>query len=669
MVSKNPVLFFLILIPIITIIGCNKSQKKEKSPSGTEHLSLEDQSDIAIIGYPIQPIDIRQVKLNDAFWLPLIKRIQEKTIAYAIEKCVEEGRLENFLIAGGKMEGAVRGEMPFDDTDVYKVIEGASNSLITAPDLKLSSLLDSLIAIIAVGQEPDGYLTTWRTIDPGAPPAEWVKVEKPKRWDYLYMSHELYNAGHLYEAAYTHYKATGKPNFLDVALKNADLIVKTFGEGEGKIGAVPGHEIIETGLIKLYLVTGKQEYLEMARYFLDSRGNPDTHKLFGSYAQDHLPVTEQEELVGHAVRAVYLYAAMVDIAAIYKDSAYLEASKRLWRNMVEKKMYITGGIGALRDGEAFGANYELPNLTAYSETCAAIGNVYWNHRLHSLTGEADYFDIIERTLYNGLISGISLDGTRFFYPNPLASDGEYNFNKGACTRQSWFDCSCCPTNLIRFLPSMPGLIYSKQQDTVYINLYAGNNATINLNTIPVRVAQSTDYPWNGNVVIDIHPRQVHTFTVKLRIPYWLKGKVTAGDLYQYTNTSIPQATVQLNERIITPSEKDGYWIITRDWMPGDQIQLNLPMTVKQVVANQLVKENQGKVALEYGPIVYAVESIDNPDTFDDIAISLDEAIRVKWQADLLNGVNVLQNDQLTAIPYYSWSNRGVNKMKVWLDRK
>ncbi len=326
--------------------------------------------------YPIRPVDIRNVKATDAFWLPIIKRVQEKTVEYAIDKCAEEGRLDNFLIAGGKMEGTVKGAMPFDDTDVYKIIEGASNSLISAPNAELENLLDSLIGIIALGQEEDGYLTTWRTIDPAKPPAPWVVVKEGKRWESLAMSHELYNAGHLYEAAYTHYKATGKRNFLDIALKNADLIAETFGEGEGKIGAVPGHQIIETGLIKLYQATGKESYLQLAKYFLDKRGNPENHELYGPYSQDHLPVTEQDEVVGHAVRAVYMYAAMTDIAAIYKDTAYRKAVDALWHNMVEKKMYITGGIGARHEGESFGENYELPNLTAYNETCASIGSVY-----------------------------------------------------------------------------------------------------------------------------------------------------------------------------------------------------------------------------------------------------------------------------------------------------
>ena len=367
-------------------------------------------------GYPIQSIDIQQVTLSDDFWLPIIERVQTITIAYALEKCREEGRMENFLIAGGEMTGEVRGAMPFDDTDLYKIIEGASSSLITAPNPELERRLDTLIGIIAKGQEADGYLTTWRSINPAKPPASWVRVVEGKRWESLEASHELYNAGHLYEAAYQHFVSTGKRNFLDIALKNADLMVKTFGEEEGKIHTVPGHQIIETGLIKLYQATDQEEYLNLARYFLDHRGDSTNHHLFGAYSQDHLPVVDQQEVVGHAVRAVYMYAAMTDIAAIQQDSAYHQAVDALWHNMVEKKMYLTGGIGSRHEGEAFGENYELPNLTGYNETCAAIGSVYWNHRLHRLTGEGKYFDVIEQTLYNGLISGLSLDGTHFFIP-------------------------------------------------------------------------------------------------------------------------------------------------------------------------------------------------------------------------------------------------------------
>lgn len=616
-------------------------------------------------GYQIQPVDIQNVKVTDDFWLPIIKRVQEKTIEYAIAKCEEEGRLDNFLIAGGEMEGKVRGAMPFDDTDVYKIIEGASNSLISAPNKELEIALDSLVSIIKVGQEPDGYLTTWRTINPAEPPASWVEVKEGKRWEALFMSHELYNAGHLYEAAAVHYKATGKRNFLDIALENADLMVKTFGEGEHKNSAVPGHQIIETGLIKLYQITGKEDYINLAKYFLDNRGNPENHKLFGPYSQDHIPVVNQDEVVGHSVRAVYMYAAMTDIAAMQNDSLYEAAVNKLWDNMVSKKMYITGGIGAKHDGEQFGANYELPNLTAYNETCAAIGSVYWNHRLHNLYGDVKYFDVIERTLYNGLISGLSLDGTNFFYPNALESDGIYKSNRGSCTRQAWFDCSCCPTNVIRFVPSIPGLIYSKGKNTVYVNLYASSHAEIDLDGNSVKVTQETSYPWNGTINMSVEADL--EITMKFRIPSWSRNEVLPSNLYDYADNYNLEPTLSINGEIVNTSIEDGYFEVTRNWNSDDKIEISFPMDVRIVKANEKVEENRGKLSLEYGPIVYAVEEVDNPD-FDDISVSANDEFTVQKE-DILKGVNTISNETLKAIPYYSWSNRGVNKMKVWLPTK
>lgn len=619
-------------------------------------------------GYIISPVNIQNVKLTDEFWLPIIKRVQEKTIEYAISKCEEEGRFDNFLIAGKQMEGTLaKGHFPFDDSDVYKIIEGASNILISAPNKPLDRLLDSLIGIIKVGQEPDGYLTTWRTIDPKNPIVTWVEVKEGKRWESLGASHELYNAGHLYEAAAVHYKATGKRNFLDIALKNADLMVKTFGDGEGQVKAVPGHQIIESGLIKLYQIAKNEHYLNLAKYFLDNRGNPENHELYGDYSQDHISVVQQDEVVGHAVRAVYMYAAMTDIGAIKNDTAYSQAVHKLWDNMVYKKMYITGGIGAKRNNEGFGENYELPNLTAYNETCAAIGDVYWNHRLHNLSGDVKYFDVIERTMYNGLISGLSLDGVKFFYPNALESDGVYKFNQGACTRKDWFDCSCCPTNLIRFIPSIPGLIYSKTSNGIYVNLYASNEANINLDSNQIKISQKTNYPWDGNVSISVNPEQTSEFSIKLRIPGWSRNEVLSGDLYRYLNSSKEKATLKINGELVTATEKDGYFAITRQWNKNDTIELNFPMEVREVIANDKVKDDNGKVALEYGPIVYAIEDIDNPN-FDAISVSAADTFSVQ-QEPILEGVNTLTNEKLKAIPYYAWSNRGIGKMKVWLPKE
>lgn len=647
---------FLFAVPM-GLIGC-----KETNGPG---LSSQLRSDS--LSYKLEPVAIENVQLTDSFWQPILKRVRDKTIGYALQKIEEKGRLDNFLIAGGKMEGEVKGAMPFDDSDVYKIIEGASYSLINSPNDSLSRIIDSLIRIIKIGQEPDGYLTTWRTIDPDNPPAPWVEVIEGKRWESLYMSHELYNAGHLYEAAVAHYRATGKRNLLDIALKNADLVVQTFGKGKGKIHTVPGHQIIETGLIKLYQVTGKKEYLNLAKYFLDNRGNPKNHELYGQYSQDHIPVVDQKEVVGHAVRAVYMYAAMTDIAAIQNDSAYYKAVVNLWDNMLNKKMYITGGIGAKHDGEAFGENYELPNLTGYNETCAAIGNVYWNHRLHNLTGKAKYFDVVERTLYNGLISGLSLGGTKFFYPNPLASNGEFKFNKGSCTRKGWFDCSCCPTNLIRFIPSIPGLIYSKSKKAIYVNLYASNNAEIDFNGKKVRISQQTSYPWNGKVSIKINPSEETNFTLKLRVPGWVRNQVLPGDLYSYKDKPKVEPSIFIDGEQVDIVENNGYYSINRNWKQVENITLHFPMEVRMVQSNPKVVGNRGKVALEYGPIVYAVEEIDNKNSFDQISVHMSNDFQVQKENDLLKGVNTIKTNKLKAIPYYAWSNRGIGKMAVWLD--
>jgi DUF1680 family protein len=631
---------------------------------------------------PIQQVKLNKVELTDNFWLPKIRTIQEKTIRYAFDKCTSEGRLENFVTAGNVIRGGtgkVRGVMPFDDTDVYKSIEGAAYSLINAPNPALETFLDSIIRIIAYGQEPDGYLTTWRTIDPKNPPAWWVK-SGGGRWFDLGSSHELYNAGHLFEAASAHYWATGKRNLLDIALKNADLLVNVFGDVKNY--EVPGHQIVETGLLKLYHITGKKEYVQLTKKFLDLRGDSAHRKIRGPYSQDHLPVVQQDEVVGHAVRAVYMYAGMTDIATLYNDFAYLDAVNKLWDNMISKKMYITGGLGARHDGEAFGDNYELPNLTAYSETCAAIGGVYWAERLFRLTGNSSYFDVLERMLYNGVIAGISLEGTEFFYPNALESDGQYKFNRGSCTRQAWFDCSCCPTNLIRFIPFIPNLIYATQPPkspngglddlpALYVNLFVANKAEINLENGIVNIEQKTGYPWNDKVNLQITTSQPFEFTLKIRIPAWVQNEIPGG-LYHYTNNAPAKPyRVLLNGKAVKGELKNGYFEIARIWKTGDRIELQFPMQIRTVEADPQVKDDLGKFAVEYGPLVYCMEETDNPAWL--FPNQFPESSVIKWRPDLLGGINVISEKtdkgECILIPYYTWSNRGVGKMKVWFDSK
>ncbi len=643
----------LVVLSLLVFWGCSTTENRDKTL----------QTD-----YPVTGISFSQVQVKDNFWLPKIEVNRSATIPASFKKCEEMGRLDNFLIAGGKMEGGVKGEMPFDDTDVYKIIEGASYSLTTFPDPKLDAYVDSLIAIIAVGQEEDGYLTTYKTIDSTQSPASWCPGGA--RWENLSCSHELYNSGHLFEAAAAHYHATGKRNFLNIALKNADLLVSVFGPGKNP--EVPGHQIVETGLIKLYLITKKQDYLNLARFFLDSRGDSTNRQLYGPYNQDHVKVTEQDEAVGHAVRAAYMYSGMTDIAALYNDSAYKKAVRRIWENVVTKKMYITGGIGALHQGEAFGAGYELPNLTAYNETCAAIANVYWNYRMFLLEGDSKYIDVLERSLYNGVISGVALDGKTFFYPNPLECDMHYHFNSGgSLTREPWFDCSCCPSNLCRFLPSVPGYIYAKTGNELFVNLFVQSTTEIDFENTSVTVEQQTGYPWNGDVKIRVSPKKKSTFTVKVRIPGWSLNQPLPGHLYSYSNTSGSKPELSVNGEKTDYRLEKGFAVLNREWKPDDEIQLSLPMEVRKVKANELVEDDRDKVALERGPVVYCLEEADNPE-IDDLKVSENTVFTSEFQSGLLTGVQVIfatgtsETEKFTAIPYFVWNNRGANKMKVWL---
>ena len=480
-------------------------------------------------GYPIDPVPFTSVKVTDSFWGQRLKANREVTIPLAFGKCEETGRYENFVKAAHPSDEYKVEGFSFDDTDVYKTIEGASYSLQTYPDKKLEKYIDSVLVIVAAAQEPDGYLYTARTMNPKHPhnwsgPERWSEVEN--------LSHEFYNLGHMVEGAVAYYQATGKRNFLDIAIRYADCVCKNIGEGPGQKRVIPGHQIAEMALVRLYMVTGDKKYLDQAKFFLDARGTTARKDI---YLQSHKPVLEQDEAVGHAVRAGYMYSGMADVAAITGDSSYVRAIDRIWENIVGKKIYITGGIGARHEGEAFGDNYELPNLTAYNETCAAIGNVYTNYRLFLLHGDAKYFDVLERTLYNGLISGVSLDGGRFFYPNPLACDGKYRFNADhTITRQPWFGCACCPSNISRFIPSLPGYVYAVKDDKVYVNLFLSNRAKLKVNGKNVVLEQETSYPWNGDIRLTV-AKGNQPFVMNVRIPGWVRGSVLPGGLYSYAD--------------------------------------------------------------------------------------------------------------------------------------
>ena len=543
--------------------------------------------------YPIGPVPFIDVELTDEFWAPRIETNRKISIPYAFEKCEETGRINNFAIAGGMMKGEHRGSFPFDDTDPYKILEGASYALNVQPDRKLDRYLDVLIVKIAAAQEDDGYLFTCRTNKA----KNLINWYGDKRWARLNMSHELYNMGHLYEAAAAHYQATGKRTLLNVAIKNADFLDTVFGPGKNE--TEPGHQIIEMGLARLYRVTGNEKYLKLAKFFLDTRG-PDG----GQYDQSHQKVTEQDEAVGHAVRASYMYCGMADVTALTGDRSYLEAIDRIWENVVSKKLYLTGGIGARGSGEAFGNNYDLPNETAYCETCAAIGNVMWNHRMFLFGGDAKYIDVLERTLYNGLISGVSLEGNTFFYPNPLASRGQHK-------RSPWFGCACCPGNMTRFVSSIPGYIYAQEGDNLYVNLFAGGTGTVRMEENTVQIKQQTRYPWDGAVKITVNPEESASFTVCIRIPGWAQNKPLPSDLYRYASRSDETVSLKINGETTALNMDKGFARLSRLWKKGDVIELNLPMPVRRVLAHKNVAANKGKVALEKGPIVYCAEWPDN----------------------------------------------------------
>ncbi|MBR5661630.1 MAG: glycoside hydrolase family 127 protein [Bacteroidales bacterium] len=625
-------------------------------------------------GYPITPVQFTSVKVSgNGFWGQRLKASREVTIPLAFSKCEETGRYENFVKAAHPSDDYKVGGFSFDDTDVYKTIEGASYVLQTYPDKELEAYIDSVLAIVAAGQESDGYLYTARTMNPKHPHGwagekRWEKVEE--------LSHEFYNLGHMLDGAVAHYQATGKRNFLDIAIKYADCVIREVGPGPGQVDRVPGHQIAEMALCRLYLVTGDKKYLDQAKYFLDRRGRTANRD---PYNQTHLPIVEQDEAVGHAVRATYMYSGIADVAALTGDQTYIDAIDRIWENIVSKKYYITGGIGASRRGEAFGKNFELPNAEAYCETCAAIGNVYVNHRMFLLHGDSKYYDVLERTLYNGLLSGVSLQGDGFFYPNPLASVGGYE-------RKPWFGCACCPSNICRFIPSVPGYVYSVKDDDLYVNLYMPNTLTQKVNGKDVILRQETSYPWNGDVDITIDKNSAKTFSIKLRIPGWVRGEVAPGELYSYADGKSLSYRVLVNGEEVSSDLDKGYFTITRNWKKGDKVSLHLDMEPRIVTAREEVEADRGRIAVERGPIVYCAEQPDNDFVVSGFLVGDDPELKVtdgdvvghpvkkitlegKYFTHGLEKNEMMVRD-VTAIliPYYAWCHRGAGYMSVWLAK-
>ncbi|HKW02381.1 MAG TPA: beta-L-arabinofuranosidase domain-containing protein [Vicinamibacterales bacterium] len=633
--------------------------------------------------YPIQPVPMSQVKVTGGFWQAKLETNRTVTIPHILEQNEKTGRVDNLRKGAGLMPGDYQGRR-FNDTDIYKIVEAASYSLISHPDPTLAKQLDALIAIIAKAQQPDGYLFPARTINPDKP-APGVGTE---RWQYENTgSHELYNSGHMYEAAVAHYQATGDRAFLDVAIKNANLVATTFGPDARK--DAPGHEEVELALVKLYRATKDPRYLNLAKFFLDERGihgnvsqnyTEQSWQLYNDrpYRQDDIPLVDQPRAQGHAVRGTYVYNAMTDIAAMLKDPKYNLAVDRLWNDVMSKRVYLTGGLGSVGGTEAFGDDYALPNRTAYTETCASVGGILWYHRMFLKSGDAKYLDAFEQTLYNGLLSGVSVKGDTFFYQNPLESAGRNE-------RSAYFDVACCPANLSRLLAQLPGLIYSTDGNQVFVNLYVSSEADLVVKGAKVHISQTTNYPWDGRVQLRVTADKAVTFPLKLRVPGWLGAGVFASDLYTYS--SVVSEPIQVGKFDAMGSARPGQgWTevsipITAAAASGSAavpVHLNLPMPVRRVTANPGVKDDVGKAAIQRGPIVYALEAVDNGGRVLDVAMPGDTTFTPAFKSDLLGGVTVLTATlpatdaaparTITAIPYFAWANRGRGEMVVWIKQ-
>jgi len=661
---------FIFMAGCLTLASC----ADPKSGSGENSISGPDE----MYGQIVEEVSFQNVIINDNFWRPKIETNRLAGIRHALQQASQS--IEYFDIAAGKKKGEHKGNLA-SDSDVYKIIQGAAYALYHTPDKELEAIVDSVIDRIVAAQQPDGYLFTY-----------WTIQDPSQRWKDLERKHELYCAGHMFEAAAAYYQVTGKRKFLDAAIRFADHIDSVFGPAKRR--DVPGHEEIELALYKLYKVTGEKRYLDLSIFFIDERGNPERiadalippehdpnantpwRWRHPSYRQDHLPVTEQYYAIGHAVRACYLYSAMADIYIETKDPKYLPPLDSIWNDIVSKKLYITGGIGTRQfHDEGFGSDYLLPNDQAYCETCANIALTFWNRRMNLLHGDAKYADLVELTMYNSGISGVSLSGDRFFYTNPLESDGSHR-------RRAWFNPPCCPTNIVRFLPEIGGTIYGKKDNEIYINQFIGSKATIDMANNEITLIQETDYPWNGVITLKIEPETPVKLKLHLRIPGWARGKILPGGLYHYLeDEASPEQEMILKvngRRIRKLSLKRGYAVIDRKWKQGDVVELELPMNIRLVAGNPRIEDTHGKVVLIRGPMVYCLEEADNERYFEDPGkvYLLPTGLEARYRDDLLQGVVTIhgiaslpdtgEKIDITAIPYYAWCNREQGQMKVWL---
>lgn len=615
----------------------------------------------------LYPVPFSDVTITDPFWKPKMETVATATLDACVNYTQDKtGRIRNFEKAAkrsGRHEGIY-----YDDSDVYKAIEAIAYSLKNYPDAGLEKNTDEWIDKIAAAQLPDGYLNTY-----------YILTDISKRWTDM-EKHEDYCAGHLIEAGIAYYNTTGKSKLLNTAIRFADHIDSVFRQQNRPW--VSGHQEIELALMKLYHHTQNKKYLELSNWFLEQRGHGNGRGVIWDqwkdpdYCQDGLPVREQRKITGHAVRAMYLYTGAADVAAVTNDAGYITAMDSIWHDVVFRHMYITGGIGAQGTNEGFGKPYELPNATAYCETCASVGMVFWNQRMNMLSGNAKYIDVLERSLYNGALDGLSLSGDRFFYGNPLASSGNHN-------RSEWFGTACCPSNIARLVSSLGNYIYGTSNDAVWVNLFAGSHTTVQLNNSKVDLTMETGYPWKGNVKLLVSPTKKQNFELRIRIPGWLSEPVP-GDLYRYATPEKEIPAIQVNGSPVPYDMASGYAVVKRVWKKGDIVTMDLPMKVRKIVSNPAVKQNKNRVALQYGPLVYCVEGANDEFDAGGVIVPDGTTFEISYEPSLLGGVNVLRFDapvvtvnkdslsvatfrkKITAIPYFSWNNRGANDMQVWL---
>ncbi len=621
----------------------------------------------------IKPVNFAAVRFDDAFWKPRMDKVAAVTVPVCITYTEEKtGRIRNFDRAAGQLDGPHEGIF-YDDSDVYKALEAMAYTLKVQPNPAIEQKADEWIDKIAAAQQPDGYLNTYYTV-----------TGLDKRWTDMSM-HEMYCAGHLIEAAVAYYDATGKRKLLDVAIRYADHLDATFGPG--KKGWVPGHQEIELALVKLYHTTADQHYLRLANWLLEQRGKglgkgyTWDNKTWGgvNYCQDNVPVKDITDITGHAVRAMYMYTGMADVAAEIPGAGYEAALQRVWEDVVGRNMYVTGGIGSSGQNEGFTTDYDLPTESAYCETCASVGMVFWNQRLFLMTGESRYFDVLERSLYNGALDGLSLSGDRFFYGNPLESDGRH-------ARREWFGTACCPSNIARLIASLGNYCYAHNDRAVWVNLYAGNSANVQLAQGKVGIVQQTNYPWDGAVSLTVKPEKKMAFALHLRLPGWTGNEASPGGLYRFMDVMSSPVQLLVNGKPVEWRQEKGYAVIQRNWRSGDVVSLSLPMSVRRVVAADNLAACANRTALQRGPLVYCFEGPDNDGDAFNIIVPDHIPFSNAWREDLLGGVMTLIGDasvilpspdgqsvatwrrQVTAIPYYAWNNRGPARMQVWMPR-